>query len=757
MSNSVSEGLSHVNELINKGKFEDALQHIKGVEQKKNLTPEDTLRILSYKGRIYYSLGQHESSLKMAEELYQNSQKMKNSLFSLDALFFKAGIFYGQQRLEEFLKILDQYETLFKSIPREDSIKFQEREAGLLIWKAAREQIKGDFDLALDYHQKSLMLFERVDPHSIYIPTILGTGMAYAYLNKGELDLALECDEKALSLIPEGENTYLMLIKSQIYRNMGIIYYQKGDLNHALEYHNRSLELLKKAENPTWMNASYLDLIGILLAKKNFKQAQNYLQQFKQFNEEHKSRFGNLMYQTAHALILKSSSRLRDRVEAEKKLKNIVEENLDDISIILIPYALIMLCDLYFEEFRLTNQIDILDDIYPLIDHLQRNAKLQNSYSLLANIKMLQAKLALIQINMVDARKLLTEAQIIADEHGLHLLAGEISREHDHLLEELKLWESFKKTQTSVSERLKLASVDVVLERMQGRRAIEPLESSHQQPVLLLILTEGGVLLFSYPFTDKWKHDDAHFGSFLSAFSTFSSEFFSQGLDRIKFGEDTILLQSVDNFSFCYLFRGQTYSAKQQLNFFSKALIKDNQIIGDLKNAANKGKMIELSDNPRIEEIIIKSFMSDPKLFRMPFKAYEGDEPFIFVSYTHADKLEVYPIIDYLNDMNIKIWYDEGIPVSEIWNKSIAINLERCNAFLVFISPQIINSKYVRKEISFAIKRNKPFFAVYLKETNLPTELGFEITDIQAMKKYLMPKSEFYINLKELLSKTLNN
>ncbi|GAH14891.1 unnamed protein product, partial [marine sediment metagenome] len=102
-----------------------------------------------------------------------------------------------------------------------------------------------------------------------------------------------------------------------------------------------------------------------------------------------------------------------------------------------------------------------------------------------------------------------------------------------------------------MSERLKLASVDDVIDRMQGKLAIEPLEPIEEQPVVLLILVEGNILLLSYPFSEKWKQDDNLLGSFLSAFSTFRDEFISQGLDRAKFGEETLLLQSIDSFLIC--------------------------------------------------------------------------------------------------------------------------------------------------------------------------------------------------------------
>jgi hypothetical protein len=42
----------------------------------------------------------------------------------------------------------------------------------------------------------------------------------------------------------------------------------------------------------------------------------------------------------------------------------------------------------------------------------------------------------------------------------------------------------------------------------------------------------------------------------------------------------------------------------------------------------------------------------------------------------------------------------------------------------------------VRREISFALDKNKKFYAVYLKDTQLPDELAFEMSGIQFMKKY---------------------
>jgi len=56
MSNSVSHELANVKNLINEGKYENALQLVNDIEQKENLNHEETLRTQAYKSRIYIDL-----------------------------------------------------------------------------------------------------------------------------------------------------------------------------------------------------------------------------------------------------------------------------------------------------------------------------------------------------------------------------------------------------------------------------------------------------------------------------------------------------------------------------------------------------------------------------------------------------------------------------------------------------------------------------------------------------------------------------
>lgn len=41
--------------------------------------------------------------------------------------------------------------------------------------------------------------------------------------------------------------------------------------------------------------------------------------------------------------------------------------------------------------------------------------------------------------------------------------------------------------------------------------------------------------------------------------------------------------------------------------------------------------------------------------------AYEGDLPYIFVSYAHKDSREVFDLLEKLSAHGYRIWYDGGI------------------------------------------------------------------------------------------------
>lgn len=97
-------------------------------------------------------------------------------------------------------------------------------------------------------------------------------------------------------------------------------------------------------------------------------------------------------------------------------------------------------------------------------------------------------------------------------------------------------------------------------------------------------------------------------------------------------------------------------------------------------------------------------------------KAYQGKEPYIFVSYAHADSEQVLPIVSGLQDRGFRVWYDEGLPPGENWLEHLAERVTYCGAFVPFLSEKFLSSPYCKREITHAISEDKEPFAVFLKE-----------------------------------------
>ena len=127
----------------------------------------------------------------------------------------------------------------------------------------------------------------------------------------------------------------------------------------------------------------------------------------------------------------------------------------------------------------------------------------------------------------------------------------------------------------------------------------------------------------------------------------------------------------------------------------------------------------------------------------LPFDAYAGKEPFVFVSYAHKDGHLVYPEIKGLHESGVRIWFDGGIDPGNEWPEDIGKALLKAQMFLVFITPSSVESQNVRNEINFAINKNKSFLAVHLQETQLPVGLELRMGDIQAILKYRMTEENY--------------
>ena len=50
---------------------------------------------------------------------------------------------------------------------------------------------------------------------------------------------------------------------------------------------------------------------------------------------------------------------------------------------------------------------------------------------------------------------------------------------------------------------------------------------------------------------------------------------------------------------------------------------------------------------------------------------YEGQEPYVFVSYAHKDSHLVIPVLEKLHALGYRIWFDDGIAPGSEWPETL--------------------------------------------------------------------------------------
>ncbi len=137
------------------------------------------------------------------------------------------------------------------------------------------------------------------------------------------------------------------------------------------------------------------------------------------------------------------------------------------------------------------------------------------------------------------------------------------------------------------------------------------------------------------------------------------------------------------------------------------------------------------------------------------FEAYKGDEPYAFVSYSHADSEMVYPMIKELNDEGYRIWYDEGIAPSVEWRGVINEHIRDCAVFTVFVTRNSMTSHEVIKECTYAINLHKKLHIIYLENVSdevISSNLIADFTNNQRVHAYEMHSEVFAKRLREPLA-----
>ncbi len=87
--------------------------------------------------------------------------------------------------------------------------------------------------------------------------------------------------------------------------------------------------------------------------------------------------------------------------------------------------------------------------------------------------------------------------------------------------------------------------------------------------------------------------------------------------------------------------------------------------------------------------------------------SYQGNKPYIFISYSHKDNNIAFPIINKLQTDGYNVWFDEGIEAGAVWSKEIADHIDKCSEFIAIISKNYFNSTNCCDELHYVRNLDK--------------------------------------------------
>ena len=454
MSHLELKELKQANQLMKKGRINEALKILLELEKRGNVSSQDLLSCKLLKANLLDRSSHFSEALKYASQFLDESQNQGDSFSYLNGLLIQAHSFIMMGDLSQGNIILKQAEEVFENLKGMSKIDLREKESFMVRIRAIFFGLKGDKLLCIK-------------------------------LNERALELARDSDDKALTIA-------CLINLAEDYRDV-------GDYEKAIIHAKRAIEV----HYPPALLRSLGLMIEILLGKGDVVNAKSYFQRMSEVLEEDQSNYSNLKFHYYEALILKTSLRARDRIKAEEIFKQIAKEkeNLE-----FRAKALINLCDLLLIELTITNDSDIINEINPYIIMLLNLAEQQHTFFTFyfaADTYLLNGKLQLLTFNITKAKRFLTQAQQIANRFGPPKLATKIKKENDDLLKNEDLWKKLKEENAPMADRVALACLHEQIEGMIHKPTISAVYVRDEKVAItketkICLVCRGEVLRFTY-------------------------------------------------------------------------------------------------------------------------------------------------------------------------------------------------------------------------------------------------------------------
>ena len=138
------------------------------------------------------------------------------------------------------------------------------------------------------------------------------------------------------------------------------------------------------------------------------------------------------------------------------------------------------------------------------------------------------------------------------------------------------------------------------------------------------------------------------------------------------------------------------------------------------------------------------------------FQVYEGDMPYVFISYSHNDTQQIFPLLIKLQQEGVRLWLDHGISFGAEWPEEIGEHLIHCQIVIVILSFNSVLSANVRREITMAVNEHKKIIAIILDSVELTPGMQLQLGICQMLNTQQYSENELMEKLCFLLKEEGN-
>ncbi|MHA1448216.1 MAG: tetratricopeptide repeat protein, partial [Candidatus Hodarchaeales archaeon] len=330
----------------------------------------------------------------------------------------------------------------------------------------------GELDLGLNYGLKALDFYEKSENQYELAKIYNNTGIIY--LQKGLLHQALDFFNKCLVISRElGIEKDIALSLN----NIGTVYYQKGELDRALVYYQESLNIHQKLEEKQAIANSYHNIGGIYKNKGNHEAAldnykkslklkeeigndletaktvfmlielmidndlpgtDEYMQRLSDINGNGENRIIDQLFRMAKAALLRNGTDRAGLAEARGIYQEITDGETADYELTILSYY--KLCEILLDVFIGKGKKRSLEELKDQLRALRLLTEQKNLHGIKLSILLLLSKLELIETNTDEAKSLIGDVLLEAEEMGNERLVDQCNKE----IEEITMLELYK-------------------------------------------------------------------------------------------------------------------------------------------------------------------------------------------------------------------------------------------------------------------------------------------------------------------------